>query len=58
MRAMEAQDPSTELTDQDRLLLVFDYLGPLALFSLVASRRELVGIGLLALSIVGIVLAA
>ncbi len=39
---MEAQDPSTELTDQDRLLLVFDYLGPLALFSLLASRRELV----------------
>jgi uncharacterized membrane protein len=39
---MEVQDPTTELTDQDRMLLVFDYLGPLALFSLVASRRELV----------------
>lgn len=39
---MEVQDPSTELTDQDRVLLVFDYLGPLAIFSLVASRRELV----------------
>jgi uncharacterized membrane protein len=31
-----------ELTDQDRLLLVFAYLGPLGLFSLVASRKEFV----------------
>jgi len=31
-----------ELTDQDRVLLVFGYLGPLALVSLVASRREFV----------------
>ena len=31
-----------ELTDQDRLLLVFGYLGPLALVALVASRREFV----------------
>ena len=31
-----------ELTDQDRLLLVFGYLGPLALVSLLASRREFV----------------
>lgn len=33
---------SQELTDQDRLLLVFAYLGPLGLFSLVASRKEFV----------------
>lgn len=39
---MESENLSAELTDQDRVLLVFDYLGPLALFSLVASRRELV----------------
>jgi uncharacterized membrane protein len=31
-----------EVGDQDRLLLVFAYLGPLALFSLVASRKEFV----------------
>jgi uncharacterized membrane protein len=31
-----------ELSDQDRLLLVFAYLGPLGLFSLVASRKEFV----------------
>jgi uncharacterized membrane protein len=31
-----------EIGDQDRLLLVFAYLGPLALFSLVASRKEFV----------------
>jgi uncharacterized membrane protein len=31
-----------ELTDQDRVLLVFGYLGPLSLVSLVASRREFV----------------
>jgi uncharacterized membrane protein len=39
---MESQELASELSDQDRVLLVFDYLGPLALFSLVASRRELV----------------
>jgi uncharacterized membrane protein len=39
---MESQELAGELSDQDRVLLVFDYLGPLALFSLVASRRELV----------------
>ncbi len=39
---MESQELSGELTDQDRVLLVFAYLGPLALLSLVASRRELV----------------
>ena len=39
---METQDLAAELSDQDRVLLVFDYLGPLALFSLLASRRELV----------------
>lgn len=31
-----------ELSDQDRLLLAFAYLGPLGLFSLVASRKEFV----------------
>lgn len=31
-----------ELSDQDRLLLVFAYLGPLGVFSLVASRKEFV----------------
>lgn len=36
-------DPSDQaLTDQDRMLVVFAYLGPLALVSLVASRREFV----------------
>jgi len=31
-----------ELTDQDRLLLVFAYLGPLGLLALVAGRKEFV----------------
>ena len=31
-----------DLTDQDRILLVFAYLGPLALFALAAARREFV----------------
>jgi len=39
---MESQQLSQELTDQDRILLVFGYLGPLAIVSLVASRREFV----------------
>ena len=39
---METTELSSELNDQDRVLMVFDYLGPLALVSLVASRRELV----------------
>ncbi len=39
---MESENLGAELSDQDRVLLVFDYLGPLAIFSLVASRRELV----------------
>ena len=39
---MDAPHLSPELSDQDRVLLVFDYLGPLALFSLVASRKEFV----------------
>ena len=39
---MEAPNLSPEITDQDRILLVFAYLGPLALVSLVVSRRELV----------------
>ena len=39
---METDHLGQELGDQDRVLLVFDYLGPLALVSLVASRREFV----------------
>jgi uncharacterized membrane protein len=39
---METEHLSQELSDQDRVLLVFGYLGPLALVSLVASRREFV----------------
>ena len=39
---MESENLATELTDQDRILLVFGYLGPLALLPLVASRREFV----------------
>lgn len=40
--AVEAQGVAPDLTDQDKILLVFDYLGPLAFVSLVASRREFV----------------
>ncbi|HXV78114.1 MAG TPA: DUF4870 domain-containing protein [Candidatus Polarisedimenticolaceae bacterium] len=39
---MESQQLSQELSDQDRILLVFSYLGPLAVVSLVATRREFV----------------
>lgn len=39
---MESERLASELTDQDRVLLVFGYLGPLAVVSLVASRREFV----------------
>ncbi len=39
---MEGEPLGQELSDQDRVLLVFGYLGPLALVSLVASRREFV----------------
>ncbi len=39
---MESEPLAQELSDQDRLLLVFGYLGPLALVSLVASRREFI----------------
>ena len=39
---MGEQHLNQEIGDQDRLLLVFAYLGPLALFSLVASRKEFV----------------
>ncbi len=41
-RGMETEHPTQELSDQDRVLLVFGYLGPLAVLSLVASRREFV----------------
>ena len=39
---MEQDTAAVELTDQDRILLMFGYLGPLALVALVASRREFV----------------
>jgi len=39
---MEEERLGQELTDQDRVLLVFGYLGPLALVALIASRREFV----------------
>ena len=39
---MVSETLDQELTDQDRVLLVFGYLGPLSLVSLVASRREFV----------------
>ena len=39
---MEAEHLDQELSDQEKLLLVFGYLGPLALVTLVASRREFV----------------
>jgi uncharacterized membrane protein len=39
---METENLTQELSDQDRILLVFGYLGPLALVSLVASRKEFV----------------
>ena len=41
-RRVGDQHLNQEIGDQDRLLLVFAYLGPLALFSLVASRKEFV----------------
>jgi len=39
---MEEEPLDQELSDQEKVLLVFGYLGPLALVSLVASRREFV----------------
>ena len=39
---MEEEPLDQELNDQEKVLLVFGYLGPLALVSLVASRREFV----------------
>ena len=42
MAPMEAEPLGQELSDQDRVLLVFGYLGPLALVTLIASRREFV----------------
>jgi uncharacterized membrane protein len=41
-RAMEAERLISELNDEDRVLLVFAYLGPLAIVTLVASRKEFV----------------
>jgi uncharacterized membrane protein len=39
---MEEEPLDQALSDQEKLLLVFGYLGPLALVSLLASRREFV----------------
>ena len=39
---MDAKPLAQELTDQDRVLLVFAYLGPLFLVALLASRKEFV----------------
>jgi len=39
---MSSDQLDQSLSDQDRVLLVFGYLGPLALVSLIASRREFV----------------
>ena len=39
---MESEPLAQELTDQDRVLLVFAYLGPLSLLPLIAARREFV----------------
>ena len=39
---METEQLGQELSDQDRILLVFGYLGPLAIVALVATRREFV----------------
>ncbi len=39
---MDGQQLRQEIGDQDRILLVFAYLGPLALFALVAGRKEFV----------------
>jgi uncharacterized membrane protein len=39
---MATDELNQALTDQDRVLVVFAYLGPLALVSLLASRREFV----------------
>ncbi len=39
---MEIEQLGEELSDQDRILRVFCYLGPLALVALVATRREFV----------------
>jgi uncharacterized membrane protein len=39
---MEQEHLTVELSDQDRILLVFGYMGPLAIFALIATRREFV----------------
>jgi len=39
---MEDEPLDQELSDQEKVLLVFGYLGPLALVSLITSRREFV----------------
>jgi uncharacterized membrane protein len=39
---METEHLSSELSDQDKLLLVLGYLGPLAFLSMITSRREFV----------------
>jgi uncharacterized membrane protein len=39
---VDPQQPDLELTAEERVLLTFGYLGPLALVTLATSRRELV----------------
>lgn len=39
---MDVKPLAEELTDQDKVLLVFAYLGPLSLVALLAGRKELV----------------
>jgi len=39
---MDTEPLGQELSDQDRVLLVFGYLGPLALVTLIASRKDFV----------------
>jgi uncharacterized membrane protein len=39
---MDPEPVGQELGDQDRVLILFGYLGPLAIVALVASRREFV----------------
>jgi uncharacterized membrane protein len=60
---VDEQHLTQEIGDQDRVLLVFAYLGPLALFSLVAGRKEFVKWhakqgALLSLAVAGVWVAA
>ncbi len=55
---MEPERLGEELNDQDRILLLFAYLGPLAVVSLVAARREFVKWHAKQGLVLGLVLAA